>query len=164
MDGQEGKEGRYGWARPRKKRQEGQEGVEEEEKVKLEDYRQAFYRYSTRASEGSRQLAFAGIAIIWLFKRDTAGQLSIPHDLVLPGIFIVVSLALDMIHYCLGTIIWRWYYRKKEDDGIDESTELPKHSLGLEIPIYVVFWAKIVVLLLAYAGIFCFLWTAISFK
>ena len=53
--------------------------------MKLQGYRADFYTYSGKASDLSRQLAFAGIALIWLFKKDDAGRLSIPPDLVMPG-------------------------------------------------------------------------------
>jgi hypothetical protein len=37
--------------------------------MKLQDYRNDFYLFSGKASDISRQLAFAAIAIIWIFKR-----------------------------------------------------------------------------------------------
>jgi len=38
--------------------------------MNLQDYRDDFYTYSGKASDISRQLAFAGIAIIWIFKKE----------------------------------------------------------------------------------------------
>jgi hypothetical protein len=35
------------------------------------DYQKDSYEFSGKASEISRQLAFAAIAVIWLFKTDT---------------------------------------------------------------------------------------------
>jgi hypothetical protein len=131
--------------------------------VKLQDYRDDFYTYSGKASDLSRQLAFAGIALIWLFKKESGGQLTIPNELVLPSIFIVVALALDLIHYCLASVIWRIFYRSKEKEGVDEDTML-QHSTALETPIWTVFCAKIAFVLLAYAQLLAFLVRAISFK
>ena len=69
--------------------------------MKIQDYRNDFYTFSGRASDLNRQLAFAAIAVIWLFKRDSGGGvLTIPSELVLPGVLVVVSLMLDMLHYC----------------------------------------------------------------
>jgi hypothetical protein len=49
----------------------------------VEGYRQDFYDFSGKASDASRQLAFAAIAVIWLFKTDTtSGQPTIPHGLI----------------------------------------------------------------------------------
>ena len=53
-----------------------------------------------RASDVARQLAFAAIAVIWLFKKDTPqGQLSIPHDLIFPGFLVLAALAADFLQY-----------------------------------------------------------------
>ncbi len=68
--------------------------------MRLQDYRDAFYTFTEKASDLNRQLAFAAIAIIWLFKKDVGGQPSIPVQLILPGILIVSSLVFDMLHYC----------------------------------------------------------------
>jgi hypothetical protein len=131
--------------------------------VKLQDYRDTFYEYSGKASDLSRQLAFAGIALIWLFKKDTISGPSIPHELLLPGIFIVLALALDMFHYCLGSLIWRRFYRKKEEAGADEERELD-HSVWLESPIYAVFILKIIFVFLAYGWIFSYFLRTLLFR
>jgi hypothetical protein len=120
--------------------------------VKLQDYRDDFYTFSGKASDISRQLAFAGIAIIWLFKKDALPALSIPHELLVPGILILFSLALDLFHYCLASLIWRLYYRSKEKSGTSEDEEL-QHSVWLERPLWFLFVAKIILVLLAYLWI-----------
>jgi hypothetical protein len=124
--------------------------------VNLEGYRQTFYTYSGKASDLNRQLGFAGIAIIWLFKKDTGGTLSLPPEVILPGIFIVASLALDMLQYVVGSIIWRIFYRCKEKAGVGEKADL-SHSPWLEGAITSLFAFKIVCLLIAYYLIFKFL-------
>ena len=119
--------------------------------MKLQDYRETFYEYSGKASDFTRQLAFAGIAVIWLFKKDTTSSLSIPHELLLPGLLIVSGLALDMLQYCVASLIWRLYYRSKERQGVAEDQELGLHSEWLERPIWALFCAKILLVLAAYA-------------
>jgi hypothetical protein len=74
--------------------------------VKLQDYRNDSYTFSGKASDLNRQLGFAGIALIWLFKKDVSGQIVIPHILIWAGALIVVSLTLDMLHYCIGWYTW----------------------------------------------------------
>lgn len=76
----------------------------------LQDYRETFYTFSGKASDLNRQLAFAGIAIIWLFKKDNLAGLSIPRELLWPGVLIVLSLGLDMLHYVVASVIWRYFY------------------------------------------------------
>jgi len=75
--------------------------------MKLDDYRETFYSYTGKASDISRQLAFAGIAIIWIFKKDLPGAgLTVPRELIVPGLLIVLALGFDLLQYCLGTVIW----------------------------------------------------------
>jgi hypothetical protein len=131
--------------------------------VKLQDYRDDFYTFSGKASDISRQLAFAGIAIIWLFKKDTLPGLSIPRELLLSGIFILLSLALDLVHYCLASLVWRLYYRGKEKSGTSEDEEL-HHSEWLERPLWILFAAKIFFVLLAYIWILRYFLNAILLR
>lgn len=132
--------------------------------MKLSEYREAFYTFSGKASDLNRQLAFAGIALIWLFKRDVGVQLTIPNDLLWPTVLIVVSLALDMLHYSVASFIWHLFYRSKEKAGVRESTALKRHHPMLEWPTYIIFWAKIASVLFAYIGILIFLFRTISFQ
>lgn len=124
--------------------------------MKLQDYRNDFYAFSGKASDLNRQLAFAAIALIWLFKRDAGGQLTIPPELLWPGILVVASLTLEMLHYCVASIIWRTFYRAKEKAGVAETTEID-HSIWLERPILALFIAKIACTIAAYIGILIFL-------
>ena len=124
--------------------------------MKLQDYRDDFYTFSGKASDLNRQLGFAAIAIIWLFKKDVAGQVTIPPNLIWPGIFVVTSLTLDMMHYCLASIIWRVFYRIKEKAGVGEDANIT-HDVWLERPIWVLFTAKIICIIVAYIGIGIFL-------
>lgn len=124
--------------------------------MNLQGYRETFYTYSGKASDLNRQLGFAGIGIIWLFKKETAGALSLPPEIILPGIFIVASLALDMLQYVVGAIIWRIFYRLKELAHVGEKADL-SHSPLLEGAITSLFALKILCLLIAYYLIFKFL-------
>ena len=44
----------------------------------LKDYRADFYTFTGKASDITRQLAFAGIALIWIFKTDRTGTFRYP--------------------------------------------------------------------------------------
>jgi hypothetical protein len=118
----------------------------------VEHYRQTFYEFSGKASNATRQLAFAAIAVIWLFKKDA--PLSIPYDLFVPGILVVAALTADLLQYSVGAGIWYTYYRYLERKGISEITD---HSAWLERPIRLLFWIKIALVILAYFLILRFL-------
>jgi hypothetical protein len=129
----------------------------------LQDYRETFYTFSGKASDLNRQLAFAGIAIIWLFKKDNLSGLSIPRELLWPGVLIVLSLALDMLHYVVGSVIWRYFYRSQEKAGVNEDKVLT-HETYLEWPIYFFFSAKIIIVLAAYVLLVNYFWSAILLR
>lgn len=131
--------------------------------MKLRDYRDDFYTFSGKASDVSRQLAFAGIAIIWLFKKDTVPGITLPRELLMPGILIVASLTTDMLHYCLASVTWRLFYRHQEKAGVGERKELT-HSVWLERPIWALFCLKIVFVLLAYIWILQYLLNVILLR
>ena len=130
--------------------------------MKLQGYRDDFYTFTGKASDISRQLAFAGIAIIWIFKKDQAGALTVPRELVFPGLFIVLALAFDLLQYCVAAVTWRIFYRRKEKLYVSENDEL-EHSIYLEWPIYFIFWAKIICVFAAYYFIFDYLIKVLSF-
>jgi hypothetical protein len=113
--------------------------------MKIEDYRQTFYTYSGKLSDITRQLAFAGIAVIWLFKKDVSGTPAIPEQLLLPGLLILVSLFCDLVQYIAGSLFWRWVYRHKEKTGVSEDAD-EQHSEWLERPIFLFFVLKIAAL------------------
>jgi hypothetical protein len=74
--------------------------------VKLEDYRETYYTLSGKARELCRQLSFAGIAVIWVFKAEKGGPLAVPAELFLPGFLFGAALALDLAQAFLGSLIW----------------------------------------------------------
>lgn len=82
--------------------------------MKLKDARENYYFHTGKTSELVRQLGLAGIAVIWLFKKDVAGVPKIPEELFLPLVLIVLGLALDLLQYVSGSIIWGFYQRWKE--------------------------------------------------
>jgi hypothetical protein len=69
---------------------------------------------------------------------------------------VVTSLTLDMLHYCVGSIIWRRFYTSKEKAHVSEAAEL-NHDALLELPIWALFVLKIACVVAAYVCIFVFL-------
>ncbi len=93
--------------------------------VKLQDYRDTRDYFSATASDIARKLAFAGIAIVWVFKNGSEGQdASFPGEL-LPclGLF-AGGLMLDLLHYIYGTIAWAVFSRVKECGDIGEDEDV----------------------------------------
>lgn len=82
--------------------------------MKLSDYQKAYYEFSGKASDVARQLAFAGIALIWIFRVERPQAPRLPEQLLLPSALLVLALGADLLHYIVKTIIWGRFCRKEE--------------------------------------------------
>ncbi len=112
--------------------------------MKLKDAREAYYEYSRKASEVSRSLAFAGIALIWIFKEDVAGSPRVPAGLVLPSILLASSLAFDLLQGVVASLLWGGFHRFKERQikpGEDPEFKAPR---WINWPTLFCFWGKLI--------------------
>ena len=122
--------------------------------MRLSAARDCYYSHSGNASAAARQIAFAGIAVVWVFNQPLTGRtLNLPEQLVGVLLFLCIALALDLLQYTLSTATWGFWSRRKEKQlkhkfHDDPSVEPPAF---LNWPGIVMFWSKLVVLLWAYA-------------
>ena len=70
-----------------------------------------FKYYTQKAGDISRQLGFAGIAIIWLFHAAVTGdktvtQLAIPLEFFEPLKWLIWALSIDAGQYLFGSLLW----------------------------------------------------------
>jgi len=91
--------------------------------MKLAYLRERYTYYSGEASGIVRQLAFAGIALVWLFKTEVDKQWKIPAELLPATALIVLTLILDFLQYVVGSLVWAAYNRSKERAGTNEESE-----------------------------------------
>lgn len=126
--------------------------------MKLEKYLETYYWFSGKASDVARQLAFAGVAIIWIFKAGNGLQTKIPNGLLLPLILLCLSLASDLLQYVTGTIIWGFFHRYHEK----KMTGDIKASAWLMKPILIFFILKIILVSAAFIIMICFFWSMFS--
>ena len=89
--------------------------------MKPSEYKETYQWYSGKTSDVVRQLSFAGIAIIWIFKVQSQGIPKIPNVLLVPLGLFCISLAFDLLQYVLGYIIWYIFFRFHEKKGIKEN-------------------------------------------
>lgn len=126
---------------------------------KLKDYLCDFDTYTAKASEVNRQLAFAGIAIIWLFKNPEGNKYLFTHELITPLFFLIISLSLDLFQYLLGSIIWGIFFEIKErqiDRGkIKDNDIKAKRILSYAITFF--FVLKIIAMCIAYYSLLSYL-------
>jgi len=100
--------------------------------VQLSDARDAYQEFSGKASELARQLSFAGIAVVWVFRRETPGLslTVVPSVLVGPALCFCCSLAADLLQYITATIAWGTFHRIEEQKliklGDDPALDAPR--------------------------------------
>lgn len=91
--------------------------------MKLSDYRDSYYFYSGKASDVARQLAFAGIVVVWIFKVGGDDRPHIPQTFFLPIALFCITLGFDLMQYISGTLVWGWFSRHNERKYQDATEE-----------------------------------------
>ncbi|HVT18826.1 MAG TPA: hypothetical protein VHQ90_21905 [Thermoanaerobaculia bacterium] len=128
--------------------------------MKLADIRENSEYFSKKTSKVVRQLGFAGIAVIWVFKVTADGRTIILPPLIPASFFLVLGLALDLLHCVVGTAVWARYNRHKEQelkaqkDPEEIDFEAPRQ---INWPANVFFWSKITAIFIAYVLLIRFL-------
>jgi hypothetical protein len=127
--------------------------------MKVSDYKSVYESASGKLSDINRNIALAGIALVWIFtKTDT--QTIIPKELIFPAFLLVISLTCDILQYAYSTIIWAIVFRRKElkisKENLPLDTEFT-HSTYLSLATWIFFGVKIILVFLAYCLIINFL-------
>ena len=119
--------------------------------MKRKDLRDAYSRYSGAASEVTRKLAFAGIAIVWLFSQDPKqdGIEPLLQEFWPPAILVVLGLLADALQYAYGALAWGAYNRFQEKTGIAEDDDF-KAPVWINWPTLAFFWGKLAAISSAY--------------
>jgi hypothetical protein len=123
-------------------------------KRRLSEYRGEYQVYSKGASDVARSAAYAGIALIWVFHVDRATGGMLPGALLFPTAMFAAAIALDILQYLVGTILWWVFFRFHEGKLVDpaDDPELD-HSPWLPQAIWLFFWLKLVAVALGYWGV-----------
>ncbi|WP_193166254.1 hypothetical protein [Microbulbifer hainanensis] len=131
--------------------------------MRLSDYRQTYYDISGISSSVTRQVAFAGIALVWIFNNKSGSNVTLPEPLLWPTLFLIACLACDLLQYIAGSAIWGLFHRVKERQGTPED-EILKVPVYLNWPSISLFWCKHIFVLFGYFGLFNFVYGAIKFS
>jgi hypothetical protein len=116
-----------------------------------------YYSFNSgKASDIARQLDFAGLAIIWIFRTEAGPNQLVPKALIVPAALIVIALSFDLMQYVTGAGAWGIYRRHKERSGISLENEFlaPRTINWVQL---VFFWLKLASTILAYVLILRFL-------
>jgi hypothetical protein len=90
----------------------------------------AYKDLSGRASDVGRKLAFAGIAVIWVFSGgivSAKGSIAISQRFFDAGLCLTIALVLDFLQYLVATAMWGVFTNRKERKGAgpDEDVGTP---------------------------------------
>jgi hypothetical protein len=120
--------------------------------MNLKDVKATYDFFSGKASDLTRQLSFAGIAIIWVLRvGDKTGGVPYSHELLIPLWGFVVALAMDFLQYVYAAIAWNRFLHWKEDLlGADSDKDFLVPPM-INFPTSVFFCAKIVAAMISYA-------------
>jgi len=129
--------------------------------VKLNEVRKKYYDCTQKTSEIVRYLGLAGIGVIWMFRAQGAEKIALPPELIVPTTLLIAGLALDLLQYVSGSIIWGAYNRSLERLGTKEEEEF-KCPRKRNWPGLFFYWGKIISILTAYFFLLKFLAGKIS--
>lgn len=131
--------------------------------VKLDKANEEDCYYSQVTSELVRNLGYAGLAIVWIFKKDLPDDagIQIPRPLIWASLGIITTLALDCIQYFYASCLWGRAHDKHEaickqqgDNRDKYEFENPKWMVDLIDWIWLV---KLIPIPLAYSFIFYYI-------
>ncbi len=125
--------------------------------MNLADYRAAYYELSGKASDVARQLAFAGIALIWIFHERGNAPIALPASLVAPAALFVCGLGFDLLQYVSGALIWGAFQRLQERRLGPDSKKALSAPPWFNWPGLFFFWSKLLLILAAYVLLLAYL-------
>ena len=133
----------------------------EENYIELKELGEESNYYTEKLSDVNRKLAFAGIAIIWLFRIEQ----KIDSHLILPLILLVLCLGADLMHYLYYSLFciisFKWHkLRNRRQDSKSENDKIYVSPLIKFIGM-LIFYIKVACSIAAYILIFIYLWKAI---
>ena len=125
-----------------------------------------FYDDSGKISDIVRNLALAGIGLIWIFKNSDLTHNILPVELIPALKFVILGLIADLVQYLWRAVNIYIFYKIKEikfqkgkltDDDISDVT-MPHY---IAIISWLFFCSKIILVAIAYFTIYQFLLTRI---
>lgn len=132
---------------------------------KLSDYKLTYEEASSKVSDLTRQMALAGIAIIWIFRQtDLSGQI-ICKELIPPLIFFILSLTFDILQYIYKTVAWYLFFRTREKKTKKKNPDpMTQAKPIMNLPTWILFSSKVVSLIIGYIMIFIYLFDKLLIK
>lgn len=98
------------------------------------------------ASKIMRQLGFAGVAIVWIFRTPEMG---IPQGLSAPLFLIVIALACDLFQYLWHSLAWHYFIRKHhKNNALPE--DVFEYPTSIDYPAHILWLLKMILISISY--------------
>jgi hypothetical protein len=124
--------------------------------VNVDEAREHYYTHSGLASSAARQLAFAGIAIVWILATQDIVVVTVAAgELRAPLLWFVIALALDLLQYYWLAAFFGVFSRLKEKRGEYEFNGVPSWGNRVGITCFV---AKGIAVAIGYFLLAAILW------
>lgn len=122
---------------------------EKNKKQTVKDIRDDYYLFSGKVSDITRQMALAGIAIIWIFRINNGVEIKIASEFLFPLFVFIGALVADIGQYIYQTLSCYFFYRGKEKGGASLDTEVvfPVNRNTLS---WIFFTIKVVLMIMGY--------------
>jgi len=131
--------------------------------MKISNYIKKYEDLTSLASNASRSLAFAGIAIVWIFNITAESHTQLPRDLFLPLLCFAITLGFDLFHYAFGGVAYYIFYIRMKNKNINESDKEVKYRKRINFVSWILYGIKIISVLLGYIYLIGFLVYEIKF-
>jgi len=128
--------------------------------MKLRDAQSNYEAYTGKTSDITRQLGFAGIALIWIFRANSGQGYTIPAELLLPMVLILLALTADYLQYAVSGALWGTFRRYKEVHEGQEAEFLAPRWINW--PGITFFFLKQPLMIAAYVFLFRFLFPRLA--
>jgi hypothetical protein len=94
-----------------------------------------------KLSDVARQAAYAGLAVIWIFKAGDATPFHLDRSLIAAGVLLALALSLDLAQYACNAAL-RWFNARNEEKlrGVDykgKDITLPKRLNRIPYALFV---------------------------
>jgi hypothetical protein len=128
--------------------------------ITLADVWSYYDGYNKAVSEIARKMAYAGVALIWVFRVTDKVGTHIPRELFVAGFCLASCLLLDFLQQCVGSEVYKRFGDYKQARvSADEKFLQPFWLLW---PTDALFWLKVLAGLGGYYFIMHYLWLSFA--
>jgi len=125
--------------------------------MKSEYYKETYEYHTSVLSEINRKAAYAGIAIVWIFKKTVGDSYSLDEQLLWPALFLLIALSLDLLQYLYQSVAWYLMFFITERKEIKGEPTGEGHSIYLTIFPWLFFFSKVICVGISYWKLFGYL-------